>query len=123
MPAEKPKESLKSSYTTLLNGVKPVLKYEVAKNRLHTIHLLTTSFVAAYVVTYIIAKATLLSTVEDKVASLQTDKSMYEIKALIRKYEKLAKSHKKLKEDLTAALKEQEITKIIYNNDKIEVVQ
>lgn len=116
--------NLNNSYSTLLEGVNPIisLKKDSKKNSIFV--NLTAIILFIYLAIFSFDKINTLTHINKNSLKLDTNgKSFYEIKSLIKKYKKLEKNSDQMKINLEKVLKQNQIKSIEYKNNKIRVTK
>jgi len=120
--SQKPSKSLFNDYKELLQGEKPMRSFENDDSSLKRVLSLSASLFLLYIMLFTFDKVSILNAIQHETESLNTqNRSFYQIKSLIRKYTKLDKNSKKLKEKLTQALKDEKLKSLTYSNGTLEV--
>jgi len=118
----KPSKSLSIHNEELLKGQKPMLSFESSDRNLKIVLSLSVGLFLLYIMLFTFDKVSILSAIEHKMESLNTqNRSFYEIRSLIKRYTKLDKNSKKLKEKLTQALKDENVKSLTYADGTLKV--
>jgi len=109
---EQPQQTLKTSYKELLEGEKPLDGFAQERKKQGRMAVATLGLFVLYVLLFSVDRVKTISAIDKKLASLNTQRSSYEIKALIRKYKKLDADGKKLRKDFQEALEKSDGKKV-----------
>jgi len=112
----KPRLELTESYKELLEGEKPLSGFEKQTQKTNILSVSIVALFLLYIILFSIDKLQTISSIDEQLASMKTERSFYEIKSLIKKYKKLEKSSQKIKKDLTDALKKSDLKKVVIND-------
>ena len=113
--------ALVDNYHTMLDVVKPAIKFEQQTSNVKYVLLTASIFLFGIMLLYSFLRYESSKKLEQQISLLSKNKSFYEIKSLIRKYERIDKESIRMKREFKKILDEKDLKSIELSNGKFKV--